>query len=179
MATSLFVGGARSGKSRLAQAAMEALPGPWTYVATAQGRDAEMAGRIARHRADRGAGWRTVECPIDLAQTIRTMEAPVLVDCLTLWLTNIMLGGHDVTRCNAELVAAIRAARHPLMLVSNEVGLGIVPEHPLGRAFRDAAGRLNQSVAAAVDRTWFVVAGMVLPLQRFEPTAPAPTVRAE
>ncbi|MFD1033938.1 bifunctional adenosylcobinamide kinase/adenosylcobinamide-phosphate guanylyltransferase [Sphingomonas hankookensis] len=171
MATSLFTGGARSGKSRLAQRAMEALPRPWTYVATAQGWDDEMTDRIACHRADRGPGWHTVECPLDLAQTIRTVDGPVLVDCLTLWLTNVMLGGHDVARCNAELIAAIGAATHPLMLVSNEVGLGIVPDHPLGRAFRDEAGRLNQAVAAAVDRTWFVVAGMVLPLERFDPTA--------
>jgi adenosylcobinamide kinase/adenosylcobinamide-phosphate guanylyltransferase len=167
MATSLFLGGARSGKSRLAQRATEALPGPWTYLATAQAWDDEMTDRIARHRTDRGAGWRTVECPIDLAQTIRTVEAPMLVDCLTLWLTNVMLGGHDVARYGDDLIAAIGAARHPLMLVSNEVGMGIVPEHPLGREFRDEAGRLNQAVAAAVDRCWFVVAGMVLPLERF------------
>ncbi len=167
MATSLFLGGARSGKSRLAQAAMEALPGPWTYLATAQAWDEEMADRIARHRADRGPGWRTVECPIDLPNAIRGADGAVLVDCLTLWLTNVMLGGHDVARYGDDLIAAIGAARHPLMLVSNEVGMGIVPDHPLGRAFRDEAGRLNQAVAAAVDRTWFVVAGMVLPLERF------------
>jgi len=171
MATSLFLGGARSGKSRRAQGAMEALPGPWTYVATAQGWDDEMTDRIARHRADRGAGWRTVECPLDLSNAIRHAEGAMLVDCLTLWLTNVMLGGHDVARYGDDLIAAIRAARHPLMLVSNEVGMGIVPEHPLGRAFRDEAGRLNQAVAAAVDRTWFVVAGMVLALERFDPAA--------
>lgn len=168
--TTLFVGGARSGKSRLAQSACEALPGPWTYIATAQAWDDEMADRIARHRADRGEGWQTVECPVALPQAIRRADGPVLVDCLTLWLTNVMLGGHDVARHGDDLIAAIRAARHPLMLVSNEVGLGIVPEHPLGRAFRDEAGRLNQAAAAAVDRCWFVVAGMVLPLERFDPS---------
>ena len=177
--TTLFVGGARSGKSRLAQAACEALPGPWTYIATAQAWDAEMADRIARHRADRGPGWQTVECPVDLAKAIAAADGPVLVDCLTLWLTNVMLGGHDVAQHSDDLIAAIGTARHPLMLVSNEVGLGIVPEHPLGREFRDAAGRLNQAVAAAVERCWFVVAGMVLPLQRFGPVALTPTVRAE
>ncbi len=179
MATTLFIGGARSGKSRLAQAATEALPGPWTYIATAEAWDDEMRDRIARHRADRGPGWRTVECPVDLPAAIDAATGPVLVDCLTLWLTNVMLGGHDVARHSAELIAAIDRAAHPLMLVSNEVGLGIVPEHPLGREFRDVAGRLNQAVAAAVGRCWFVVAGMVLPLQRFEPLLLPPTVRAE
>ena len=167
--TTLFVGGARSGKSRLAQGACEALPGPWTYLATAEAWDAEMADRIARHRADRGPGWHTVECPVDLAAAIDAATGPVLIDCLTLWLSNLMLGGHHIDRHTADLLAAIGRARHPVLLVSNEVGMGIVPDHPLGRAFRDAAGRLNQAVAAKVDRCWFVVAGMVLPLERFEP----------
>lgn len=167
--TTLFVGGARSGKSRLAQGACEALPGPWTYIATAEAWDAEMADRIARHRADRGSGWHTVECPVDLAAAIRAVDGPVLVDCLTLWLTNVILGGHDIERHRADVIAAIRDAHHPLLLVANEVGLGIVPDHPLGRAFRDEAGRLNQAVAAVVDRCWFVVAGMVLPLTPFSP----------
>ncbi|PXA97131.1 bifunctional adenosylcobinamide kinase/adenosylcobinamide-phosphate guanylyltransferase [Nostoc sp. 3335mG] len=167
MATSLFLGGARSGKSRLAQTACEALPAPWTYLATAEAWDAEMTDRITRHRADRGPGWHTVECPIDLPAAIDAATGPVLVDCLTLWLSNLMLGEQDTERHSAELIAAIGAARHPLLLVSNEVGMGIVPDHPLGRRFRDAAGRLNQAVAARVDRCWFVVAGMVLPLERF------------
>lgn len=179
MATTLFLGGARSGKSRLAQAACEALPAPWTYIATAEAWDDEMRDRIARHRADRGAGWRTIECPIDLAAAIDAATDPVLVDCLTLWLSNLMLGDHDIDRHSAALLAVIGAARHPVTLVSNEVGMGIVPDHPLGRRFRDAAGRLNQAVAATVDRCWFVVAGMVVPLARFDSAALPPTVRAE
>lgn len=164
--TTLFVGGARSGKSRLAQQACEALAGPWTYLATAEAWDEEMTDRIARHRSDRGPGWHTVECPVDLAAAIDAATGPVLVDCLTLWLSNLMLGDHDIDRHTADLLAAIGGAQHPVLLVSNEVGMGIVPDHPLGRRFRDAAGRLNQAVAAKVDRCWFVVAGMVLPLER-------------
>ncbi|MEN2747557.1 bifunctional adenosylcobinamide kinase/adenosylcobinamide-phosphate guanylyltransferase [Sphingomonas sp. T9W2] len=166
--TTLFVGGARSGKSRLAQQACEALAGPWTYLATAEAWDEEMTDRIARHRADRGSCWHTVECPVDLAAAIDAATGPVLVDCLTLWLSNLMLGDHDIDRHTADLLAAIGRARHPVLLVGNEVGMGIVPDHPLGRRFRDAAGRLNQAVAAKVDRCWFVVAGMVLPLHRFD-----------
>ncbi len=163
--TTLFLGGARSGKSRLAQAAAEELPGPLVYVATAEAGDDEMAERIERHRADRGERWRTVECPIDLPRMIGDAHGVVLVDCLTLWLSNLMLGGHDVEAAGAALVAAMRQARAPLLLVSNEVGLGLVPDTPLGRAFRDAAGRLNQAVAAAADRVVFVAAGLPLVLK--------------
>ncbi|WP_174298880.1 bifunctional adenosylcobinamide kinase/adenosylcobinamide-phosphate guanylyltransferase, partial [Sphingomonas bacterium] len=142
MSTTLFLGGARSGKSRLAQAAAEAIAGPLLYLATGEAGDGEMADRIARHRADRGPRWRTVECPVDLPRAIRDTGAAgdggaVLVDCLTLWLSNLMLGNHDVAGAGAALVAAMADARGALMLVSNEVGLGLVPETPLGRAFRD------------------------------------------
>ncbi|WP_375380600.1 bifunctional adenosylcobinamide kinase/adenosylcobinamide-phosphate guanylyltransferase [uncultured Sphingomonas sp.] len=167
--TTLFLGGARSGKSRLAQAAAEALPGSLTYLATAEAGDDEMADRIARHRADRGERWRTVECPIDLPRAIGDAigdaDGVVLVDCLTLWLSNLMLGGHDIEAAGAALIAAMADARGPLLLVSNEVGLGLVPETPLGRAFRDAAGRLNQAVAAAATRVVFVAAGLPLTLK--------------
>ncbi|WP_174285121.1 bifunctional adenosylcobinamide kinase/adenosylcobinamide-phosphate guanylyltransferase [Sphingomonas bacterium] len=164
--TTLFLGGARSGKSRLAQAAAEALPGPLVHIATATAGDAEMAERIARHQGDRGPRWRTVETPIALADAIaEAAPAIMLVDCLTLWLSNLMLGRSDIDAATATLLAAIRAAQHPLFLVSNEVGLGIVPDTPLGRAFRDAAGRLNQQVAAAVDRVEFVAAGLSLRLK--------------
>lgn len=163
MTTTLFLGGARSGKSRLAQAAAEACDGPLVYIATAEAGDVEMAERIARHRADRGGRWTTVECPIDLAEAIVSHAAhPVLVDCLTLWLSNLMLGGHDVARHGQALIEAMAARRAPLVLVSNEVGLGLVPETPLGRAFRDEAGRLNQNVAAAADSVTFVAAGLPL-----------------
>ena len=164
--TTLFLGGARSGKSRLAQAAAEALPGPLTYLATGEAGDEEMAARIARHRADRGPRWRTVECPVALPDAIDAAgEAVVLVDCLTLWLSNLMLGGHDLDAARSALVERVAAPRGPLLLVSNEVGLGLVPETPLGRAFRDEAGRLNQAVAAAADRVVFVAAGLPLVLK--------------
>ncbi|HEY0269719.1 MAG TPA: bifunctional adenosylcobinamide kinase/adenosylcobinamide-phosphate guanylyltransferase [Sphingomonas sp.] len=162
----LFLGGARSGKSRRAQEAAEARDGPLVYIATAQAGDDEMAERIARHRADRGARWRTVECPIDLPAAIRDAgEATILVDCLTLWLSNLMLGAHDIEAATRDLVALFGRGGGPLVLVSNEVGLGLVPRTPLGRAFRDAAGRLNQAVAAAADHVCFVAAGLVLPLK--------------
>lgn len=166
MTTTLFLGGARSGKSRLAQAAAEALPGPLLYLATGEAGDDEMAERIARHRADRGPRWRTVECPIDLPRAITDAGAAVvLVDCLTLWLSNLMLGGHDIDASAEALIAAMADARAPMLLVTNEVGLGLVPETPLGRAFRDAAGRLNQQVAAAATQVTFVAAGLALRLK--------------
>ena len=170
MATSLFLGGARSGKSRLAQQACEVLVGPWTYLATAEAWDGEMTDRIARHRADRDTRWRTVECPLALPEAVAAIEdGAILIDCLTLWLTNVMLGEHDVAARSDALLAALAATPLPLFVVSNEVGLGIVPDHPLGRAFRDAAGRLNQQVAAAMRDVYFVAAGMVLPLHPYPP----------
>ncbi|MFS0774032.1 bifunctional adenosylcobinamide kinase/adenosylcobinamide-phosphate guanylyltransferase [Sphingomonas sp. 1P08PE] len=164
----MFVGGARSGKSRLAQAAAEDHDGALYYLATAEAHDDEMTDRIARHRDDRDARWRTVECPVALPEAIDECgDGVVLIDCLTLWLSNVMLGEHDVTARSAALLAAMRRRVAPLYVVTNEVGLGIVPVHPLGRQFRDAAGRLNQQVADAMSANYFVVAGMVLPLQRF------------
>ncbi len=165
----LFVlGGARSGKSRYAQGRAEALAGELLFVATAQAYDAEMAERIARHRADRDARWTTLEAPIDLARAI-TAEARagrvVLVDCLTLWTSNLMLAEHDIARAGDELCAAIVAAPCPVILVANEVGLGIVPDNALARRFRDAAGTINQAVAAAAAEVRFVVAGRSLRLE--------------
>ncbi len=173
MAKTLFLGGARSGKSRLAQTAAERAPGPLHYLATAEARDGEMTDRIDRHRADRGPRWRTVECPIALPQAIGGIaEGAILIDCLTLWLSNLMLGDHDVGEQTAALIAAIEATPLPVFVVSNEVGMGIVPVHPLGRAFRDEAGRLNQAVAARMDATYLVVAGLVMPLSTFPLAAP-------
>lgn len=164
----MFVGGARSGKSRLAQGAAEGHDGPLHYLATAEAHDDEMTERIARHRDDRGGRWRTVECPVALPEAVAACtDGVVLVDCLTLWLSNLMLGGHDLGERSDALLAAVAGCPLPLYVVTNEVGLGIVPVHPLGRAFRDAAGRLNQQVATVMDAQYFVVAGMVLPLQRF------------
>jgi adenosylcobinamide kinase/adenosylcobinamide-phosphate guanylyltransferase len=158
----LVLGGARSGKSRHAEALVAALPLPWLYIATGEPRDNEMAARIAEHRARRGAQWRTVEAPRDLAGALAAAPAgaAVLVDCLTLWLSNVMLAGADV---EVEIVRLERALAHRggyTVLVANEVGLGIVPDNALARRFRDAAGRLNQRLAAAADRVVLLVAGV-------------------
>ena len=161
----LVLGGARSGKSRHAEGLVEALPAPWSYIATAQAYDDEMRERIAAHRARRSADWRTVDAPMALPEAIRNVPTgqPVLVDCLTLWLTNLMLAERDIAIATGELLAACREATGPIVLVSNEVGLGIVPENALARRFRDEAGRLHQRLAAQADRVVFMVAG--LPMQ--------------
>lgn len=161
----LLLGGARSGKSTHAEKLATALPAPWTYIATAQSHDDEMAERIALHRSRRGEGWQTVDAPLDLARALCSVPEgrPVLVDCLTLWLSNHMLADHDVDAVSAELEKTLSAPRGPWFVVSNEVGLGIVPDNPLGRRFRDAQGRLNQRVASIADRVLFMVAG--LPMQ--------------
>jgi adenosylcobinamide kinase / adenosylcobinamide-phosphate guanylyltransferase len=122
-----------------------------------------MRARIAQHQARRQAGWHVIEAPIDLAGALdQAAEHPVLVDCLTLWLTNLMLGGHDIAGATADLSAALDRREAPTILVSNEVGLGIVPDTPLGRAFRDEAGLLNQRIAARADRVLFMVSGLPL-----------------
>ena len=155
----LVLGGARSGKSRHAEALIQALPPPWTYIATAQAWDAEMRARIDLHRARRPAGWQTVEAPLDLPAALAG-PGPALVDCLTLWLTNLMLGGHDAAAAADALDAALDARSAPAVLVGNEVGLGIVPDNALARAFRDEAGRLHQRLAARADTVLFMVAGL-------------------
>ena len=160
----LVLGGARSGKSRYAEALVTTHPPPWLYVATAQALDDEMRARVAAHRAARGdAGWQTVEEPLDLAAALRDAGGqPALVDCLTLWLTNLMLGGHDIAAAEDALDAALDARAAPTVLVANEVGLGIVPDNALSRRFRDEAGRLNQRVAARADAVVLTVAGLPL-----------------
>lgn len=166
--TLLVLGGARSGKSRFAQARAEAEEGALVYIATGQAFDTEMAERIERHRADRGPRWRTVEAPLALAGAIAAEARPgqvVLVDCLTLWASHLMLGEQDIEAETKRLAEAIRAARGPLILVSNEVGLGIVPENALARRFRDVAGRINQAVAEVVAEAVFVAAGLPLRLK--------------
>jgi adenosylcobinamide kinase/adenosylcobinamide-phosphate guanylyltransferase len=167
---SLVLGGARSGKSRYAEGLIAALPppwhAPWTYVATAEPGDAEMAERIASHRARRGASWRTVEAPRDLAGSLQALgAAPALVDCLTLWLSNLMLAGADIDAEMEHLDEALAAAAAPVVMVANEVGSGIVPDHPLGRRFRDMQGVLNQRIAARADRVVFMVAGLPLAIK--------------
>ncbi len=157
-----MLGGARSGKSSHAEQRLTtAHPAPWIYIATAQALDDEMRDRIAEHRRRRGDGWQTVEAPIDLAGALRTSrETPVLVDCLTLWLTNLMLGDHDIAAATDALEAALADRTGPTILVANEVGLGIVPETKLGRLFRDEAGRLNQRIAASAGHVVLMVAGL-------------------
>lgn len=164
MKLTFVLGGARSGKSRHAEALVERLPAPWTYIATAEAYDEEMAERIALHRARRGAGWETIDAPHHLAACLMTVppERPVLVDCLTLWLSNRMLGEADIEMESAVLEAALLAREGPLVLVSNEVGLGIVPDNALARRFRDAQGRLNQRIAAFADEVVLMVAGLPL-----------------
>jgi adenosylcobinamide kinase/adenosylcobinamide-phosphate guanylyltransferase len=167
-AVTLVLGGARSGKSRYAETLVTGAAAVGTYIATAEAGDAEMAARIAEHRARRGPFWRTIEEPIDLTGAIRRHAEParpVLVDCLTLWLSNLMGAGRTVAHESEILCAALRDAAGPVVLVANEVGLGLVPETPLGREFRDAAGRLNQDIAACADRVVFVAAGLPLVLK--------------
>jgi adenosylcobinamide kinase / adenosylcobinamide-phosphate guanylyltransferase len=167
-AITLVLGGARSGKSRYAERLIETAAARGTYCATAEPGDGEMAARIAAHRARRGGFWRTVETPLALAETIAAEAAPdraLLVDCLTLWLSNVMLADKLVEAEIAALHAALRDARGPIVLVANEVGMGLVPETPLGRHFRDAAGWLNQEVAALADRVVFIAAGLPLVLK--------------
>ena len=157
----LVLGGARSGKSRHAERLITAHPAPWVYIATAQAFDAEMQARIAQHRARRDDGWRTLEAPLDLPAALADAgDAPVLLDCLTLWLTNLMLGEHDLPASIAAFEAALADRAAPTLVVSNEVGLGIVPDNALARAFRDQAGLLNQRIAARADRVLFLVAGL-------------------
>jgi adenosylcobinamide kinase / adenosylcobinamide-phosphate guanylyltransferase len=165
----LVLGGARSGKSTYAERLARETGLRRFYLATAQAFDDEMRERIQHHRESRVAdGWTTVEEAMDMPAALARATAAdsiVLIDCLTLWLSNLVLAEHDVARAQMELLEALAAARGPIILVSNEVGLGIVPETPLGRRFRDAQGRLNQAVAAFADSVVFVAAGLPLILK--------------
>jgi adenosylcobinamide kinase/adenosylcobinamide-phosphate guanylyltransferase len=166
----LVLGGARSGKSAYAEGLVESCPGPWLYLATAQAFDDEMVARIAEHRARRAGPWHTRDVPVALPEAVAEAAGPVLVDCLTLWLTNLILADADLEAATARLLAACAAAPGPLVLVGNEVGLGIVPDNALARRFRDAAGRLHQRLAAKADRVVLTVAGLPLIVK---PGAPA------
>lgn len=164
----LILGGARSGKSRRAEALASQTDLAPLYVATATAGDDEMRARIAEHRARRDSRWESVEEPLALAALLARESRPdrvILIDCLTLWLTNLMLGDHDRAAAESALLQELRLVRGPVILVSNEVGLGIVPDNSLARAFRDAQGRLNQSVAACADRVEFMAAGLPLVLK--------------
>jgi len=170
MATTLVLGGARSGKTQhaLERAQTAAATGrPLLMIATAQAFDDEMRERIERHRADRHAGWTTVEAPLDLVGAVATLgpDDVAVVDCLTLWLSNIMAADIDVEVASSDLVQAVAACPATLLLVSNEVGWGIVPDNALARLFRDHAGRLHQRLAVVADEVVLVVAGLPLPLK--------------
>jgi adenosylcobinamide kinase / adenosylcobinamide-phosphate guanylyltransferase len=156
------LGGARSGKSAYAEKLVTALPAPWTYIATAQSFDEEMADRIAEHQARRKPGWVTVNAPLELGAAIRAVPSgqPILIDCLTLWVTNLMLGEQSVAQASQDLMLALAASHSPVVLVSNEVGFGIVPDNKLAREFRDYAGRLHQHVATWADHVVLIVAGL-------------------
>lgn len=160
----LVTGGARSGKSRLAEARCLALGSPATYIATAAIFDDEMRARVAQHRARRGGEWRDHPAQLDLGQAIAATEGlgPRLVDCLTMWLNNVIYHGQDAQVETARLCAALQAAVSPVVLVSNEIGMGIVPDNALARAFRDAQGLLNQRVAALADEVILAVSGLPL-----------------
>ena len=157
----LVTGGARSGKSAIAEARALGWTGRATYIATAQAFDAEMEQRIAAHQARRGAEWDDLAAPLALAAALHDSDGqPCLVDCLTLWLTNVMMDERD-WRVEADiLLAALAARQSPVVLVTNEVGGGIVPDNALARAFRDAAGLLNQRVAAMADEVVLAVCGL-------------------
>ncbi|HYD69217.1 bifunctional adenosylcobinamide kinase/adenosylcobinamide-phosphate guanylyltransferase [Azospirillum sp.] len=164
----LVLGGVRSGKSRHAEGLVTARPAPWIYVATAEAWDEEMRARIHRHREDRGPGWTTVEEPLDLPDVLERVAVAgtaVLVDCLTLWLSNLMGAERDVATETARLLDALDRVAGTVVFVSNEVGLGIVPDNALARRFRDDAGRLHQAVAARAQRVVFVVAGLPMVLK--------------
>lgn len=168
MSLTFILGGARSGKS--AYALDQAMAGPAqrrVMIATAQALDEEMAARIARHREERGAEWVTIEEPLDLAKAVRDLHAGdvAVVDCLTLWLSNLMLGDLEIGPATQDLCAALQASPADVFVISNEVGQGIVPDNPLARRFRDEAGWMHQAVAAAADRAVLVVAALPLVLK--------------
>ncbi len=168
----LILGGARSGKSAhgeaLAEGIIEDCGGALVYIATAEARDAEMEARIAAHRARRGPRWTTVEEPLALSDALTqaaSRDGAVLVDCLTLWLANLIEAERDIEAEGSALTAALATLPGALVLVSNEVGLGIVPDNAQARAFRDHAGRLHQRIAAVADRVLFMAAGLPLTLK--------------
>lgn len=163
--TTLILGGARSGKTTYALRAAEATGRDLVMIATAEALDGEMEDRIARHRAERGPAWRTLEAPLDLAGALAQVgpNDTVVVDCLTLWVSNLMHAGRDIDCEVTTLITALAGLE--IILVTNEVGLGIVPDNGLARRFRDVAGRLNQQMAAAADKVVFIAAGLPLALK--------------
>lgn len=168
---SFVLGGAASGKSAYAESLFTVHSGARTYLATAQSFDSEMENKIARHKTMRGVGWTTVEAPIDISHVFLNASSgsAVLFDCATLWLSNILLANRDVEKAQEDLFVALASCRVPVVIVSNEVGAGIVPADALSRRFRDAQGRLNQRLAAQADYAALVVAGLPLTLKGAAP----------
>jgi adenosylcobinamide kinase/adenosylcobinamide-phosphate guanylyltransferase len=163
----LVIGGCRSGKSRHALKLAESYPGAYRmFIATCEPKDEEMRDRVARHRAERGGRWQSEEAPLDLAEAVETSGVAadvLLVDCLTLWISNRLLHQpeqKDMTLAAERLVEAFAAAKCPVVVVSNEVGTGIVPENALARTYRDAVGTVNRIVAASADSVIWMVAGI-------------------
>jgi adenosylcobinamide kinase/adenosylcobinamide-phosphate guanylyltransferase len=167
MAVILITGGARSGKSKRAEMRTRAFAGQPVYVATAEALDTEMDARIAKHRSRRGTDWLEREVPLDLVSALAETDGggARLVDCLTLWLSNLMHATRDWEHEETELAAVLPRLKSPVVFVTNEVGLGIVPDNALARSFRDAAGIMNQMIAAAADEVEFVVAGLPMKLK--------------
>ncbi len=162
----LVLGGARSGKSRFAEEMIERTGRPAAYLATAEAQDGEMSARIAAHRARRGARWTTIEEPVEIVNALLAETArPVLIDCLTLWLSNLMGAQRDIGFEIGRLLSVLPQLKTPIVLVANEVGLGIVPDNAMAREFRDHAGRLNQGVARIAQRVVFMAAGLPLALK--------------
>lgn len=164
----LVLGGARSGKSAFAERLVAETGLSRHYLATGRAWDEEMRERIARHQADRGEGWQTHEEPVDLVGRLEALDGPahvILVDCLTLWVTNLMMEERVMTDEFARLAAFVPRARAKLVLVSNEVGLGIVPENRMARDFRDHSGRLHQAIAQCAGQVYFVAAGLPLKMK--------------
>jgi adenosylcobinamide kinase/adenosylcobinamide-phosphate guanylyltransferase len=163
----LVLGGARSGKSRHAERLLAEYAPPWIYIATAEALDDEMRRRIAEHRARRDERWQTLEAPHALAEAVRQVPSnrPVLIDCLTLWLSNRLHADADTEQELVVLLDALAARSAATIIVSNEVGLGIVPDNPLARRFGDAAGVANQRIAARADCVDFIAAGLALRLK--------------
>lgn len=175
-----ILGGARSGKSTFAENKAKKLGGRVVYIATAEAKDEEMAARIEVHKRERPSHWQTVEIPINVGQTVTSQQIDadiILLDCLTLLITNVLMAVNqdpdviDERASNTavlaeveELVTAVAAGNAHWIIVSNEVGLGLVPPYPLGRIYRDALGRANQLIARAADRVYFMIAGIPMHL---------------
>lgn len=168
----LVLGGARSGKSRHAEGLARRHKGHPIYIATAEISDDEMRARIERHREDRGAKWATVEAPLDLVAALREADhasAFILIECITVWINNLIYHGRDAGSEVKRLCAALLEMRGRVVIVANEVGLGIVPDNALARAFRDEAGRANQALAEAADEVLFIAAGLPMTLKKARP----------